>query len=155
MENTDSEHINHESPENLDSADSHNQAPPTTSDESTTVQPQQPLVPRRSGRIRSQVLEWWKAMFAVGLTSHAQVTTDTPNSDKQATNVPKIGFWQKGIDRELASHHKNRTWKLVTRSEANNVLTSRWVFNVKQLPDENGNLAETANLAVSARFPWL
>ena len=63
VQNTKSEHINNESPENPDNADSQTQAPPTPSDESTTVEPQEQLAPRRSGRIRGQVSEWWKAMF--------------------------------------------------------------------------------------------
>ena len=59
--------------------------------------------------------------------------------------------WQKGIDKELASHRKNRTWTLVPRSDATNVLSSRWVFNVKQLPDENGKLCEAAKDRLVAR----
>ena len=90
-------------------------------------------------------------MFAAGLISHAHVTTDIPNSYKLAMNGPKVGFWQKVIDRELASHHKNHTRTLVPRSEANNVLTSRWVFNVKQLPDEKGRLTEAAKARLVAR----
>ena len=66
-------------------------------------------------------------------------------------NGSKVAFWQKGIDKELASHHKTHIWTLVPSSEANNVLTSRWVFNVKQLPDENGKLAEAVKVKVVAR----
>ena len=50
-----------------------------------------------------------------------------PNSYKQAVHGSKVAFWQKGIDKELASHRKNRTWTLVPRSDATNILTSRWV----------------------------
>ena len=58
VENSESKHKNYESSENPDNADSQTQAPPTPSDESNTVQPQEQLAPRRSGRIRSQVSEW-------------------------------------------------------------------------------------------------
>ena len=72
-------------------------------------------------------------MYAAGITSHARVATNIPNSYKQAVHGPKVAFWQKGINKELASHRKNRTWAHVPRIDATNILTSRWVFNVKQL----------------------
>ena len=45
-------------------------------------------------------------MLAAGLISHANVTTDIPNSYKQGISGSKVAFWQKGIDKEPASQHK-------------------------------------------------
>ncbi|CDF39896.1 unnamed protein product [Chondrus crispus] len=92
-----------------------------------------------------------RQLISVGPLAHAHVTTEIPNSYKQAMDSPKARFWQKGIDKELASQHKNKTWTLVPRSQASNVLTSRWVFAVKQLPDESGKLVETAKGRLVAR----
>ncbi|CDF39893.1 unnamed protein product [Chondrus crispus] len=83
------------------------------------------------------------------------VTPPTPTPavrrSSRATNGPRAAFWQTGIDKELASQTKNRTWKLVPPSEVSNILTSRWVFNVKQLPDANGNIVESAKARLVAR----
>ena len=106
---------------------------------------------RGSTRARKAPGSWWKAMVTAGLLSHAHMITEIPNSYKQAMASPKASFCQKGIDKELASQHKNKTWQLVPRSQASNVLTSRWVFRVKQLPDESGKLVETAKGRLVAR----
>ena len=148
----------HESP---DSTSPNSEKPPSPSDDSSEsgglplnqVHSQQHPrpEPHRSGRVRNPVSQWWRAMYSAGITSHANVATNIPNSYKQAVNGPKVAFWQKGIDKELASHRKNRTWTLVPRSDATNVLTSRWVFNVKQLPDKNGKLCEALKARLVAR----
>ena len=106
---------------------------------------------RRSTRVRRAPGSWWRAMVTAGLLSHAHVITEIPTSYKQAMASDRATFWQKGIDKELASQHKNKTWKLVPRSEASNILTSRWVFGVKQLPDESGKLVDTAKGRLVAR----
>ena len=113
----------HESP---DSTSPNTETPPSPSDDSSesterpTIQvhsQEQPRTePRRSGRVRNPVSEWWREMYAAGITPHAHVATNIPNSYKHAVSGPKVAFWQKGIDKELASHKKNRTWALVPRS---------------------------------------
>ena len=148
----------HESP---DSTSPKTETPPSPSDDSSESgelptnqvhSQQQPRPePRRSGLVRNPVSEWWKAMYSAGITSHAHVATNIPNFYKQPVNGPKVAFWKKGIDKELASHRKNRTWTLVPRSDATNFITSRWVFNVKQLPDGNGTLCEAAKARLVAR----
>lgn len=90
-------------------------------------------------------------MLAAGLLTHSHITSEIPGSFKEATTGPKAAFWQASIDKELASQAKNRTWKLVPRTEATNILTSRWVFNVKQLPIANGKSAEMAKGRLVAR----
>ena len=106
---------------------------------------------RRSSRVSKPPGSWWQSNFAVALLSHAHVAIEGPKTFKQAVNGPRAAFWQKGIDKELASQTKNRTWELVPRSEASNILTSRWVFNVKQLPDANGIQVESAKARLVAR----
>ncbi|CDF77556.1 Retrovirus-related Gag-Pol polyprotein [Chondrus crispus] len=106
---------------------------------------------RRSSRISRPPGSWWRSNFAAALLSHAHVAIEGPKTFKQATHGPRAAFWQTGIDKELASQTKNQTWKLVPRSEASNILTSRWVFNVKQLPDANGNIVESAKARLVAR----
>ena len=99
---------------------------------------------RRSSRVRKPPGPWWKAMVTTELLIPTNGATEVPSSYKQAMNGPRASFWQKGIDKELASQKKNKTWTLVPRSEASNILTSRWVFAVKQLPNESGKLVEAA-----------
>ena len=106
---------------------------------------------RRSTRVRKAPGSWWRAMVTAGLLSHDHVITEIPTSYKQAMASERASFWQKGIDKELASQHKNKAWKLVPRSQASNVLTSRRVFGVKQLPDESGKLVETTKGRLGAR----
>ncbi|CDF39894.1 unnamed protein product [Chondrus crispus] len=106
---------------------------------------------RRSSRVSRPPGSWWRSNFAAALLSHAHVAIEGRNTFKQATNGPRAAFWQTGIDKELASQTKNRTWKLVPPSEVSNILTSRWVFNVKQLPDANGNIVESAKARLVAR----
>ena len=130
-------------------------SPNNVNDSEIRVPPPAPaevLVPlRRSTRVRKPPTEWWTAMLAASLLSHGHVVSSIPNSYREAVTGPKAAFWQKGIDKELASHAKNRTWTLVSRSEAKNVLTSRWVFSVKQLPDDTGRLTEAAKGRLVAR----
>ena len=116
--------------------------------------PEQQTNVRRSTGVRKaprRFGSWWRAMLTAGLLSHAHVITEIPNSYREAMSSTKVTFWQKGIDKELASQHKNNTWKLVPRSQASNILTSRCVFGVKQLPDESGKLVETAKGRLVAR----
>ena len=144
---TNNENINNDigtpSPENTN--DPELQMPPPAS----SSNPSTPL--RRSTRVRKPPTKWWTAMLAAGLLSHTHVMTSIPNSYREAVTSPKAAFWQKGIDKELVSHAKNSTWTLVPRSEAKNLLTSRWVFAVKQLPDDTGKLTETAKGRLVAR----
>ena len=111
-------------------------SPPVETPNVTTSTPIPVL--RRSSRISKPPGSWRRSNFAAALLSHAHVAIEGPKTFKQATNGPRAAFWQTGIDKELASQARNQTWKLVPRSEASNILTSRWVFNVKQLPDANG-----------------
>ena len=105
---------------------------------------------RRSSRVSKPRTSWWRSNFAT-LLSHAHVAIEGPKTYKQAMNGPRAAFWQKGIDKELASQAKNKTWTLVPRSEASNILTSRWVFNVKQIPDGSGNTVESPKARLVAR----
>lgn len=112
--------------------------------ESPTLHP----APRRSTRVRRAPSSWWKALLSASpLSSNSTV----PLSYRAAVTGPRASFWQTGIDRELASQTKNKTWVLVPRSSETNVLTSRWVFSTKQLPTPSGDLVETAKARLVAR----
>ena len=74
--------------------------------------PEQQINIRRSTRVRKaprRYGSWWRAMFTAGLLSHAHVITEIPNSHREAISSTKVTFWQKRIDKELASQHKNNT----------------------------------------------
>ncbi len=46
--------------------------------------------------------------------------------------------WQAAIKTKLDAIAANKTWTLVPRTEANNILTSKWVFKCKHIVDANG-----------------
>lgn len=99
---------------------------------------QQPTL-RRSVRTRKAPGAWWKAFITVEPDFRGLLTTETPLSYKQAVTGPNAKFWKSGIDRELSSLVKYKTWKFVPRSEAKNILTSKWIFKTKEIV-ENGNV---------------
>ena len=88
--------------------------------------------PRRSTRIRKNPGEWWNTTAL--LTSSA----DVPLSFSTATKGEDSKHWLPAIQSEIESIRKNNTWVLVPRTEAQNILTSKWVFRRKDAIDENG-----------------
>ena len=95
---------------------------------------------RRSERVRKQTGSWWKSFVTTEkFEDDLPITpTNVPISYKSATTGPYASFWKSGIDAELDSLRRNKTWTLVPRSEASNVLTSKWVFKVKDVPGTRG-----------------
>ena len=134
--------------ESVSGVDENETVPPTVTPRVITTTPTP--APRRSSRVRKPT-SWFSSNLAAALLSHAHVAIEGPKNFNQATSGARAAFWQTGIDKELASQAKNQTWKLLPRSEASNVLTSRWVFNVKQMPDGRGNTVETAKARLVAR----
>jgi hypothetical protein len=97
----------------------------------------------RSGRVSRPPGSWWNASFAKEHHNAlmASASRNIPQSYEEATTGPDAKFWQRGIDSEIASLKKYKTWKLVPRSAAKGrkVLTTRWVFVEKQKVDANGH----------------
>ena len=48
---------------------------------------------------------------------------------------PIKDLWDQAIQKELAAHDKNGTWKIVPSPGDRNIVTCKWVFKVKYLPD--------------------
>lgn len=40
-----------------------------------------------------------------------------------------------GIDADIAAERKYETWKLVPHAEEKNVITSKWILKVREMPD--------------------
>ena len=96
----------------------------------------------RSGRVSKTPGSWWRA-YSAKEQHNALMATSTrqiPNSYNEAVTGPDAKFWKQGIDSELASLKKYKTWKLVPRSTARGrkVLKTKWVFVEKQHTDEDG-----------------
>ena len=101
-ESNNSESADEEYHESPDSTSPNAETPPSPSDNSSESgklplnqvhsQEQPRSEPRRSGRVRNPVSQWWRAMYSAGITSHAHVVTNIPNSYKQAVNGPKVSF---------------------------------------------------------------
>ncbi|CDF39395.1 unnamed protein product [Chondrus crispus] len=104
--------------------DDEDDVPPPVETPNVTAPTPTPAV-RRSSRVSRPPASWWRSNFAAALLSHAHIAIEGSKTFKQATNGPRAAFWQTGIDKELSSQTKNRTWKLVPRSEASNIFTSR------------------------------
>ena len=121
-----------------------NDNPDDSSDEISTGKALLPTSPRsseplrRSHRVRRAPSEWWKAFVTEEQLENfplALISNHVPVTYKQAVSGQDASFWETGIESERSAHRKLGTWTLVPRSEASNVLTNKWVFNVKNLPD--------------------
>ena len=92
--------------------------------DSGNVQPSPPV--RRSNRTRRKPGEWWKPSANIALSARV-----VPVSYKKATLPENIDFWKPGIDKEHDCLLRNKTWKLVKRTQSMHVLPSKYVFRVK------------------------
>lgn len=97
---------------------------------------------RRSGRVRRTLRQWWKGLIGICLLVTPKNDISIPSSFKEAINGTQSKFWQKAVDKELSSQRQSQTWTLVPRPTSSNVLTSRWVLTVKDIPDEHGQLLQ-------------
>ena len=61
-----------------------------------------------------------------------------PRTFSEAMQSPQRKHWKQAMDDEIASLHKNGTWKLIKRRLASNVVKCRWVYSVKT--DAFGNI---------------
>ena len=72
-------------------------------------------------------------------------------SQKQSIEKNNFGFPLTCTTYYQTAWDLMRAYIHISNTCASNVLTSRWVFNVKQLPDENGTLCEAAKARLVAR----
>lgn len=86
-----------------------------------------PPLLRRSTHVRKTPLSWWKDLFGTN------TQTKLPSNYKQEVARSRAAFWKTDVEKQLASQAKNETWKLVERTAAMNVLTSRWMVTTKQV----------------------
>ena len=128
------------------------QGVPTDTEGSTEDSSPPPETPglRRSTRVSKKPTAWWRSYVAVG-PQKALLSNHVPLTFTQATSGVDASFWKPGIDAERGAHKRNGTWYLVPPSEATNVLTSKWVFNVKDLPGSNGGFTQKAKARLVAR----
>ena len=92
--------------------------------------------PRKSSRSRKPPGEWWKTTALVSTT--ADTTPEHLLTFTEVTKGEEKDLWIEAIQSEMDSLEANGTWILVPRSEALNLLTSKWVFKRKDVVSETG-----------------
>ena len=97
------------------------------------------------GRSKIRVVE--SVRLAIALLAEAHDTSEnhpaaiskyaikTPMSYKEAVNGPYADQWRHAVDLELQALKQNNTWTIVPTPANANVVTAKWVFQVKYLPD--------------------
>ena len=73
----------------------------------------------------------------LAITNTSHTTINVPNSYKQAIKSPEWEHWQRAMDEEIASLRCNNTYTLVTKPHLCDIVGGRWVYSVKQSPDNN------------------
>ena len=125
------------------------EAHPDNPEEESATQEEAPGL-RRSTRVSKKPTAWWRSYVSVG-PQKALLSNHVPLTFAQATSGTDAAFWKPGIDAERDAHRRNGTWYLVPPSQAKNVLTSKWIFNVKDLPDSDGIFTQKAKARLVAR----
>ncbi len=67
-----------------------------------------------------------------------------------ATKRENAESWKAAIKTELDAIAGNNTWKLVPRTEASNILTSKWVFKCKDIAPQTESIARSTAHVSSA-----
>ena len=88
---------------------------------------------RRSTRERRA--PWWRATVAL-LSS----TSSDPKTYQQASSGPDAAKWASAMDIEYKSLMEHETWTLVSRPANQNVVSSKWVYKVKEEQQPDGSL---------------
>lgn len=65
------------------------------------------------------------------VTSH-EVEVDEPKNYFKTIQSPYKLEWQKSIDEEIASLHKNNTWELVKKPNSRKTMGCKWISKVKE-----------------------
>lgn len=60
----------------------------------------------------------------------------TPNTMQEAMNGEDATQWAVAIQEELNAHESNHTWSIVPRTPNMNTIDSKWVFRLKENPEE-------------------
>ncbi|HEY5813547.1 MAG TPA: reverse transcriptase domain-containing protein [Terrimicrobiaceae bacterium] len=69
------------------------------------------------------------------VTCETGIEITTPTSYDEAVTGPQKKQWEAAIDEELRSLASNHVWELVDTPRGANVVSNKWVFKVKRLPD--------------------
>lgn len=77
--------------------------------------------------------------LTVSLHHQAPIATEDPLTFGQSKSGSDSTFRKMGINAELQEHRKSDTWKLVLSVAGMNILTSKWVFEVKETPNSSGS----------------
>lgn len=81
--------------------------------------------------------------MAVEHLKHVLLASEIPIKYKSFKGE-KSAFWEAFIRVELDTHHKNRTWTVVLRSEGANILTSK--IKIKDVTSSSINATESLKL---------
>lgn len=65
--------------------------------------------------------------------SRVLLAPESPNMYKEALISETSASWELAIPADMDEQHKNRTWTVALRLESANILTSRWVFKVRDI----------------------
>ena len=65
----------------------------------------------------------------------AVTDTATPTTYNEATSGPQKRQWETAIAEELTSLASNNVWILVERPQGVNIVSTKWVFKIKRLPN--------------------
>lgn len=85
--------------------------------------------------------------------SAAATLMDTPRTYAEATSDAYASLWRPAIEKEIANHADNGTWKVVPQHEipsGTKLVGTRWVFDTKQ--DESGNIVKRKARLVAQGF---
>ena len=118
--------IDSESNNDQNGSQSVNNSSDTPHDTPTTAE-----APRRSTRVRKAPSAWWKATAAIVCDPAPETFSATVRSSDSIS-------WMDAMKCEASSLQKNKTWTLVPRTEARNILTPKWVFRKKEVVTPQG-----------------
>lgn len=101
--------------------------------------------PRRSNRVRQAPGEWWNASALFVSSPESKLTYSS------ATKGENSSSWIPAIESEIDSIKRNKTWTLVPRSAARNILSSRWIFKIKDALRDDGTSYEKFKARIVTR----
>jgi len=84
--------------------------------------------PRRSQRERKQ--PDWLSYSSIAEFAYSAVI-GSPLTFDEAVESSDRKKWRVSMDEEIDVHHRNKTWKLVSRPVAEPVIDNKWVYRIK------------------------
>lgn len=91
---------------------------------------------RRSERIKERPQVSYKDLIENCIMNANALLNTIPNSFNEIKDRNDRVQWEEAITEELDSHFFNKTWSLVKKPEAKNIVDCKWVFTIKH--DEFG-----------------